>query len=390
MAHKIYGQNVVVISGGGDNKLAALVNGSPTEITADDLAGATKLIDYAFFFSTLTSITIPNSVKSIGHFAFKGCNLLTSVIISNSVTKIGDSAFNTCAKLTSITIPSAVTKIGSSALTIGSSKNKATITMLSTTPPTIQSNTFDTSKLQKIIVPAGTGATYKAATNWSNFADYIAEAKLATPVVSISGSIINWEFVPNASGYLISYSGTASGTQSVSAGTSSYDLEGLLSAAGTYTVTVTAKGSGDYTDSDPSNAVTYTVQEQLATPQNVTANGTTVSWDEVENATSYEILADGVSIGTVQNGTGYTVTLICQNGNAGFDYSIDNMSADLYIAKGETKNIIVTEYLFIKAYGMTPEVVSYSGGTLETSGSYGEWIFTPTQNNATITVVDND
>lgn len=39
---------------------------------------------------------------------------------------------------------------------------------------------------------------------------------------------------------------------------------------------------------------------KLATPQNVTANGTTVSWDEVENATSYEIYADGVSIGTVE------------------------------------------------------------------------------------------
>ena len=39
---------------------------------------------------------------------------------------------------------------------------------------------------------------------------------------------------------------------------------------------------------------------QLATPQNVTANGTTVSWDEVENATSYAVLADGNEIGTVQ------------------------------------------------------------------------------------------
>lgn len=36
---------------------------------------------------------------------------------------------------------------------------------------------------------------------------------------------------------------------------------------------------------------------QLATPQNVSADGTMVSWDEVENATSYDILADGVSIG---------------------------------------------------------------------------------------------
>lgn len=158
------------------NKLAAIANGTPTEITADDLAGVTNLRDYAFFFSPLTSITIPNSVTNIGHFAFRGCTLLTSVIISNSVTKIGDSAFNSCSKLTSITIPSAVTRIGSSALDIGSSTNKATITMLPTTPPTIQSNTFTASKLQKIIVPAGTGATYKAATNWSNFADYIEEA----------------------------------------------------------------------------------------------------------------------------------------------------------------------------------------------------------------------
>ena len=39
---------------------------------------------------------------------------------------------------------------------------------------------------------------------------------------------------------------------------------------------------------------------QLATPQNVTADGTTVSWDTVENATSYAVLADGVSIGTVE------------------------------------------------------------------------------------------
>ena len=129
---------------------------------------------------------------------------------------------------------------------------------------------------------------------------------------------------------------------------------------------------------------------QLATPQNVTANGTTVSWDEVENTTSYAVLADGNEIGTVENPGGYTVTFICQKGMVGFKYSIDNMSADLRIKNGETKNIIVTEFLFIKAYGVTPEVVSYSGGTLETTASIGEWIFTPTQNNATITVVDYD
>ena len=44
----------------------------------------------------------------------------------------------------------------------------------------------------------------------------------------------------------------------------------------------------------------YSVLPQLATPQNVRANGTNVSWDEVENATSYAVLADGSEIGTVE------------------------------------------------------------------------------------------
>ena len=40
---------------------------------------------------------------------------------------------------------------------------------------------------------------------------------------------------------------------------------------------------------------------QLATPQNVSASGTTVSWTAVENATSYEIFADGTSLATTAN-----------------------------------------------------------------------------------------
>lgn len=48
------------------------------------------------------------------------------------------------------------------------------------------------------------------------------------------------------------------------------------------------------------NGVTvFESKPQLATPQNVSVDGTVVSWDEVENATSYEVLADGTSIGTV-------------------------------------------------------------------------------------------
>ena len=71
---------------------------------------------YAFFnCSSLTSINIPNSVTSIGKSAFYGCTGLTSVNIPNSVTSIGDYAFKGCTGLTSIDIPNSVTSIGSDA-----------------------------------------------------------------------------------------------------------------------------------------------------------------------------------------------------------------------------------------------------------------------------------
>jgi hypothetical protein len=71
----------------------------------------TTLIQYPVGLSS-TSFIIPNSVTSIGNYAFGECSSLTSVTIPNSVTRIGDSAFNSCSSLTSITIPSSVTTIG--------------------------------------------------------------------------------------------------------------------------------------------------------------------------------------------------------------------------------------------------------------------------------------
>ena len=65
--------------------------------------------------SVLASITIPNSVTSIGGGAFSGCSSLTSVTIPNSITSIGESAFEGCSSLTSVTIGESVSKIGYSA-----------------------------------------------------------------------------------------------------------------------------------------------------------------------------------------------------------------------------------------------------------------------------------
>ena len=56
--------------------------------------------------------TIPNSVTSIGSYAFSGCSGLTSIDIPSSVTSIGNSVFSRCTGLTSVTIPNSVTSIG--------------------------------------------------------------------------------------------------------------------------------------------------------------------------------------------------------------------------------------------------------------------------------------
>ena len=65
-----------------------------------------------YYCSGLISITIPNSVTSIGTYAFSGCSGLSSITIPNSVTSIGNWAFSECSGLTSITIPNSVTSIG--------------------------------------------------------------------------------------------------------------------------------------------------------------------------------------------------------------------------------------------------------------------------------------
>jgi hypothetical protein len=72
------------------------------------------------------SVTIPDSVISIGEEAFDDCTGLTNVMIGNSVTSIGEAAFG-LTSLTSVTIPGSVTSIGYGAFSGCSSLANATI-----------------------------------------------------------------------------------------------------------------------------------------------------------------------------------------------------------------------------------------------------------------------
>ena len=100
------------------NNYSGLTNAViPETVTNNGVTYAVSGIGYCAFdyCSGLTSVTIPNSVKSIEGFAFAGCFGLTSLTIPNSVNTIGDGAFCDCNRLTSVNIPNSVQTIGKQA-----------------------------------------------------------------------------------------------------------------------------------------------------------------------------------------------------------------------------------------------------------------------------------
>ena len=108
-----------------ETKTNKLISGCQSTIIPNSV---TSIGNYAFFScSSLTSITIPNSVTSIGDDAFYGCSGLTNITIPNSVTSIGNYAFSYCSGLTNITIPNSVTSIGNHAFFSCSSLTSITI-----------------------------------------------------------------------------------------------------------------------------------------------------------------------------------------------------------------------------------------------------------------------
>ena len=73
--------------------------------------GVTSIGDYAFYESGLSSVNIPISVISIGDHAFDGCLVLSSLTLPTSLKTIGDYAFQSCC-FASLIIPNSVTSIG--------------------------------------------------------------------------------------------------------------------------------------------------------------------------------------------------------------------------------------------------------------------------------------
>ena len=84
--------------------------------------------EWAFYYcSSLTSLTLPSSLQSIGEGAFCDCSSLTSLTLPSSLQSIGDSVFRCCSSLTSLTLPSSLQSIGNFAFCDCSSLSSLTL-----------------------------------------------------------------------------------------------------------------------------------------------------------------------------------------------------------------------------------------------------------------------
>jgi hypothetical protein len=73
----------------------------------------TTIGDYAFQGCTaLTDIVFGSDITSIGNYAFQGCTALTDIVFGSDITSIGNYAFQGCTALTTVTIPDKVTSLG--------------------------------------------------------------------------------------------------------------------------------------------------------------------------------------------------------------------------------------------------------------------------------------
>ena len=151
-----------------------IIDGTVTEITAEDLKGVTKIRQYAFFcISTLTSVELSESIISVENNSFAGCENLTSIsfgqnfeslspysfercnlislnLYNTKITKIPDNCFYLNKNLTSVILPKNLETICKNAFC---SCTFETINFPGTLK-TVESSAFsDNSKLKKLIFP---------------------------------------------------------------------------------------------------------------------------------------------------------------------------------------------------------------------------------------------
>ena len=138
-------------------------------------SSVTSIGNNAFqYCRSLKSIAIPSGVTTIPTYAFQYCVSLKSIVIPSSVTSIGTYAFQQCNTLQSIAIPSGVTTVPAYAFQYFRACMTYDFSSHTKVPTLANTNAFSGIRITaKILVPASLYNSWKAASNWSTYANYI-------------------------------------------------------------------------------------------------------------------------------------------------------------------------------------------------------------------------
>lgn len=154
-----------------EDTLKALIDRSITSIEIPE--GTTAIEAHAFnHCQKLESVTIPSSVTTLSFSCFYGCSALTEIILPDNVIALETNVFAAANKLEKVIIGTGIKTISNN--TFQNCYALRTVICKAEEPPTLQANSFSNVPTDCVIyVPEASVGAYKAATNWSDRAEYI-------------------------------------------------------------------------------------------------------------------------------------------------------------------------------------------------------------------------
>lgn len=138
-------------------------------MTAVNIPAAIQEIPSACFAQCkkMAAFTLPEQVKAIGNLAFANCAKASKIVLNEGITTIGERAFLGCSSVKEITLPSTVSKMGGNAFYRASKLTK--VHVKATTPPALQDSLGDYVSKATLYVPTGSKSAYEADKLWSKF-----------------------------------------------------------------------------------------------------------------------------------------------------------------------------------------------------------------------------